>query len=107
METLFQLITPLQAWLFEAFVQPLLYHLGFMGYIDDAYEATGDFVLALAEIGLLYAILRPLEAIAPIEKWTSRRDVWPDVVYTFLYKIGALSFIFFLLLTIPLGELDY
>lgn len=106
MDVLFQLIAPAQAWLFESIVQPLLYHLGFMSYIEDAYDATGDFVLALAEIGLIYAILRPLEAIAPIEKWTSRRDVWPDVIYTFLYKTGALSFIFFLLLTIPLGELD-
>jgi sterol desaturase/sphingolipid hydroxylase (fatty acid hydroxylase superfamily) len=30
-----------------------------------------------------------------------------DVLYTFLYKTGALSFIFFLLLVVPLGHLDY
>jgi sterol desaturase/sphingolipid hydroxylase (fatty acid hydroxylase superfamily) len=107
METLFQLIAPVQSWLFETVVLPLLFHTGFMSYAEDAYEATGDFTLALVEIGLIYAILRPLEALAPIENWTSRRGVWPDVIYTFLYKTGALSFIFFLLLTVPLGELDY
>jgi sterol desaturase/sphingolipid hydroxylase (fatty acid hydroxylase superfamily) len=107
MDTLFQLLTPLQAWLFETTVQPLLYHLGFMSYVEDAYAATGDFVLALIEIGLIFAILRPLEAWRPVERWENRREVWPDVIYTFLYKTGALSFVFFLLLTIPLGELDY
>ena len=107
MDVLFELIAPVQGWLFEYIVQPLLFHAGFMSYIEDAHEATGDFVLALAEIGLLYAILRPLEAWRPVEQWESRRDVWPDVIYTFLYKTGALSFVFFLLLTIPLGELDY
>jgi sterol desaturase/sphingolipid hydroxylase (fatty acid hydroxylase superfamily) len=107
MELLFQLIEPVQSWLFETIVLPLLFHTGFMHYAEDAYEASGDFVLAFAEIGLIYAILRPLEAWRPVEKWKNRRGVRADIVYTFLYKTGALSFIFFLLLTIPLGELDY
>lgn len=106
MEWLFTLLEPVQSWLFQSIVLPLLFHTGFMSYAEDAYAATGDFTLALAEIGLIYAILRPLEALAPVEQWKDRRGVWPDVIYTFLYKTGALSFIFFLLLTIPLGELD-
>ncbi|HKQ31490.1 MAG TPA: sterol desaturase family protein [Burkholderiales bacterium] len=107
METLFRLIEPVQTWLFETVVQPLLFHFGFMSYIEDAYDATGDVVLALGEIALLYVILRPLEAWRPVERWKNRDDVWPDVIYTFLYKTGALPLIFFLLLTPPLGELDY
>src|SRR5688572_2664817 len=107
METLFHIIEPVQAWLFEAIVLPILFHTGFMSYAEDAHAATGDFVLAIGEIVLIYLILRPLEAWRPVEQWKSRADVRPDVIYTFLYKTGALPLIFFILLTIPLGELDY
>jgi sterol desaturase/sphingolipid hydroxylase (fatty acid hydroxylase superfamily) len=107
METLFRIIAPVQSWLFEHIVLPVLYHTGFMSYAEDAYDATGDFVLALGEIGLIYVLLRPLEAWRPVERWNDRRGVRADVIYTFLYKTGALPLIFFLLLTIPLGELDY
>lgn len=106
MEALFQLIEPVQSWLFENVVQPFFFHTGFMSYIEDAYAATGDFLLALAEIGLLYAILRPLEAWRPAETWSDRRGVRADVIYTFLYKTGALPLLFFFILTVPLGEVD-
>jgi sterol desaturase/sphingolipid hydroxylase (fatty acid hydroxylase superfamily) len=107
MDTLFQFLEPIQGWLFEALVLPVMFHTGFMTYAEEAHAATGDFVLALAEIGLIYLILRPLEAWRPAEIWRDRREVWPDVIYTFLYKTGALPLIFFFLLAIPLGELDY
>lgn len=106
MEILLQLIEPVQSWLFEQTVLPALYYFGFMGYAEDAYAATGDFLLAFAEILLIYLLLRPLEAWRPVERWESRRGVRVDVLYTFLYKTGALAFLFFLLLAIPLGELD-
>ncbi len=107
METLFQLIEPAQSWLFEQLVLPVLYHAGFMAYAEEAHAATGDFVLAIAEIGLVYILLRPLEAWRPVENWKDRRGVRADVLYTFLYKTGALPLISFMLLAIPLGELDY
>ena len=106
MEALFQLIEPVQSWLFEQVVLPAIYHTGFMSYAEDAYEATGEFVLAFAEIVLIYLLLRPLEVWRPVERWDSRRGVRVDVIYTFLYKTGALSLLFFVLLAIPLGELD-
>jgi len=107
MEWLFQLIAPVQSWLFETIVLPLLYHTGFMSYADDASDATGMFVLGVAEIALIYATLRPLEAVAPVERWETRRGVRVDVLYTFLYQAGALPLLFFLLLNVPLAELDY
>jgi sterol desaturase/sphingolipid hydroxylase (fatty acid hydroxylase superfamily) len=107
MEILFHLIEPVQAWLFETIVLPILFHAGFMSYADNALDATGDFVLAFAEILLIYLILRPLEAWRPVERWKSRAGLRADVVYTFLYKTGALPLIFFFLLSIPLGQLDY
>lgn len=107
MDLLFQLIEPAQSWLFQTTILPLLYHTGFMNYADSAFNGTGIFVLGIAEIILIYVILRPLEAIAPVERWENRRATRVDVIYTFLYKTGALPFIFFLLLAIPLGDLDY
>ncbi len=107
MQFLFDLIEPVQSWLFEHAVLPLLYHAGFMNYAEDVYAATGDVVLAFAEIGLIYLLLRPLEAWRPVEKWDNRRGVRADILYTFLYKTGALSLLFFLLLAIPLGKADY
>lgn len=106
MDFLLQLIEPIQSWLFEQIVLPTMFYLGFMTYAEDAYAATGDFVLAFAEILLIYALLRPLEAWRPVEHWQSRKGVRVDILYTFLYKTGALALIFFMLLAIPLGELD-
>jgi sterol desaturase/sphingolipid hydroxylase (fatty acid hydroxylase superfamily) len=106
MDWLYRVVEPAQSWLFEQLVLPGLYYGGFMSYAEDAYEATGDFVLAAAEIALIYLLLRPLEAWRPVEYWEHRRGVRVDVIYTFLYKTGALSFVFFLLLALPLGELD-
>jgi sterol desaturase/sphingolipid hydroxylase (fatty acid hydroxylase superfamily) len=97
-DALLRLLDPLQSWLFQAAVQPALYRLGLMGYADAAYDATGAFVTGLAEIGLVYALLRPLEAIMPIERWRDRRGVRVDVLYTFLKRSGALPLLFFLFL---------
>lgn len=106
MDTLRALLDPIQGGLFEALVLPALHYLGFMAYADDAYDATGHLVLALVELGLLYALLRPLEAWRPVEQWAHRREVRADVVYTLLERIGALPLLFFIVLQPLLGPLE-
>jgi sterol desaturase/sphingolipid hydroxylase (fatty acid hydroxylase superfamily) len=98
METLFDLAQPVQSWLFQTLVLPALYHTGFMSWADSAYDATGLFVLGIAEIALIYTLVRPLEWLAPVEHWPDRRGVRVDVLYTFLYRSGALPLVFFLIL---------
>jgi sterol desaturase/sphingolipid hydroxylase (fatty acid hydroxylase superfamily) len=98
MEWLFALVEPAQSWLFQALVLPALYELGFMSWADDAYNATGMFVLGVTEIALIYALVRPLELLRPVERWTERRAVRVDVLYTLLYRSGALPLVFFLIL---------
>lgn len=98
MEYIFQLLEPAQSWLFQVVVLPLLYATGFMGWADSAYDATGVFVLGVAEIAAVYALLRPLEAWVPVERWRDRRAVRVDVLYTFLYRSGALPLLFFVIL---------
>jgi sterol desaturase/sphingolipid hydroxylase (fatty acid hydroxylase superfamily) len=95
METLFDLLQPLQSLLFEGIVLPFLYHAGMMSLADDAYGAAGIFTLGLAEMGLIYLICRPLEAWRPVEAWPHRREVRVDVLYTFLYRCGLLPLLFF------------
>ncbi|HQR22124.1 MAG TPA: sterol desaturase family protein [Burkholderiaceae bacterium] len=91
--------TGLQAWLFETCVQPLLYATGWMRFQETAYEATEWFLLGVIQIGVLYVVLRPLEALFPAERWTNRRAARVDVIYTLLQRLGVVPLALFLLLT--------
>lgn len=106
MDWLFQLLEPAQSWLFQTIVLPALFKTGFMAWADDAYSATGYFVLGLAEIGLVYLLLRPLEAWRPAETWQDRTEVRVDVLYTFLTRTGLLPLLFFLMLQPLLNPLE-
>jgi len=106
MQFVFELIQPAQSWLFQAMILPVLHALGLMAYADDVYEGTGLFVLGLVELVLIFLLLRPLEMLWPVERWTDRRAVRVDVLYTFLYRSGALPLLFFLLMAPVLGPLE-
>lgn len=92
-----------QTWLFESAVQPLLYAAGLMEFQEDAYAGCEWFLLGALQVVLLYAVLRPLEALAPAERWTDRGEVGVDVIYTLLHRLGAFPLLVFLLLT-PIAE---
>ena len=85
--------------LFEHLVQPLIYAGGWMGYVEDAYTATEWFLLGIVQVTVLYAVLRPLEALFPAERWRDRRGVGVDVIYTLLHRLGLVPLAAFLLLT--------
>lgn len=89
----------LHAWTFEALVQPVLYRFGFMNWDEQAFEATELFLIGLIEVLLLYAIFRPIEAWAPVEKWDDRSEAHVDIYYSLLSKLGLIPLFFFLLLT--------
>lgn len=99
MDGLRQLFDAAQTALFEAIVQPLLYALGGMRYVEDAYAATEWFLLGVLQVVLLYAVLRPLEALYPAERWSDRRGVGVDVIYTLLHRLGAFSLLMFFVMT--------
>jgi sterol desaturase/sphingolipid hydroxylase (fatty acid hydroxylase superfamily) len=88
-----------QTWLFEAAVQPALYWLDLASLSDLAYESLEWLIWGALEIAVLYAILRPLEAHFPAERWRDRRLVGTDVLYTFLHRLGIVPLAFFFLLT--------
>lgn len=95
---LYSLVEPLQSWIFETILMPMLYTLGLSGYSEEIFEATGTALLGLLFIFVAYVLIRPLEAWRPLEKWQDRKAVRIDVLYTLLQKSSALPILFFLLL---------
>jgi len=95
-----------QAWIFETAVQPLMVEWELMAYAEDAYEGVGAALVGVIEIGVLFALLKPLEAWRPVENWSDRRAVRTDVIYTWINRLGLLPMLIFLLLVIPFTELE-
>jgi sterol desaturase/sphingolipid hydroxylase (fatty acid hydroxylase superfamily) len=99
MDALRQWFDAAQTRLFEAVVQPVLYAVGGMRYIEDAYAATEWFLLGAVQVAALYAVLRPLESMYPAERWSDRRGVGVDVIYTLLHRLGAFALLMFFAMT--------
>jgi sterol desaturase/sphingolipid hydroxylase (fatty acid hydroxylase superfamily) len=86
----------LQGWLFEHAVLPLLAWAGALQYTDDAFNGTEDFVLGALELGILMAVLIPLERWRPYERpHGSVQAVRVDVIYTVLHRLGLFPLFFF------------
>ena len=102
-ETLQSAFDAVHTALFEAVVQPIVYTMGWMAHLEDAYTATEWFLLGVIQVALLYAVLRPLEARFPAERWADRRGTGVDIIYTLLVRLGLLPLAVFLLFT-PLFE---
>ncbi len=105
-EVLILTFTAVQAWIFETAVQPLMFHLDVMAYAEDAHEAIETVMVGTLEIAVLYAVLKPLEIWRPVEQWAERTSVRTDVMYTWLHRLGVLPLLIFLLLVVPVSELD-
>lgn len=93
------------SWVFLTVVQPVLFQLDGAGVMEQAYDGTEFFLLGLLQIAVLYAVLRPLEAWLPAERWEDRRAVGVDVVYTFLHRLGLFSLALFFVLDPLIDEL--
>jgi sterol desaturase/sphingolipid hydroxylase (fatty acid hydroxylase superfamily) len=93
-----------QAALFESVVQPAVFHLGLVSWLEAAFDATEIFMIGAAEIVVLAAVLGALEKWRPVEVWADRRPVRVDIAYTLLVRLGVLPLaIFFLLLPVVDG----
>lgn len=95
--------TALASAVFERVVLPVVYGLGLMLYVEDAYAATVAAVLGVGQLVLALAVLRPLEWAIPAERWADRRAVRPDVIYTLLDRLGLTTLLFFVTLR-PLAD---
>ena len=88
MDTPVQAFAAVQGWVFETAVQPLIFHLDLMAFVEEAYDAVGTVLIGAIEIGVLCTVLKPLEAWRPVEQWQERKAVRADVIYTWLHRQG-------------------
>jgi sterol desaturase/sphingolipid hydroxylase (fatty acid hydroxylase superfamily) len=91
-------VATLQTLLYVDVVQPIFFKVGLMGYDEDTYDALYWVIIGVLEILATFAILRPLEALRPIETWQDRKAVRSDVFYTWIAKLGLINLTFFFLL---------
>jgi sterol desaturase/sphingolipid hydroxylase (fatty acid hydroxylase superfamily) len=92
------MVSALQTLLYVDVVQPVMFKVGLMDYDEDTYDMLYWVIVGVLEIGVMYAILRPLEALRPIEQWKDRKAVRADVAYTWIAKLGVINLAFFFLL---------
>ena len=88
-------VSALQTLLYVDVVQPLLYKFGLMDYDEDTYDKLYWVIVGVLTIVAMYAVLRPLEALIPVEKWENRKAVRVDVLYTVIAKLGVFNLFFF------------
>lgn len=88
-------VSDLQTWLYVDVVQPLLFKVGLMGYDEDTYDALYWVIVGALQVVAMYVLLRPLEALRPVERWANRKEVRVDVIYTLIAKLGIFSLFFF------------
>jgi sterol desaturase/sphingolipid hydroxylase (fatty acid hydroxylase superfamily) len=94
----------LHAALFESVVQPALFKLGLVSWLEMAFDWTEVFLVGAAEIVVVAIVLTALEKWRPVEVWKDRRAIRVDVLYTLLVRLGVLPLaIFFLLLPVVDG----
>lgn len=74
--------------LFEAVVQPLMYHGGLGNLMAEGYRATGWLLVGLMQIAIMVLAMRALERRRPVEPVTDRRAVRTDIVYTLIHRLG-------------------
>ena len=84
-----------QEWLFLTLVQPLLWHLHWMVLDDIAYDNLPWVIYGALQVLLVYAVLRPLEWLLPLERWDDRRGLGVDVFYTLINRLGLVPLVWF------------
>lgn len=84
-----------RAWLLEHAVHPALFGLGLDQLSGDAFKGAEWFLAGACELAVVFALLRPLEAMMPVHKLTDARARWNDFIYTALHRLGLFSLVIF------------
>ncbi|ABM38085.1 sterol desaturase family protein [Polaromonas naphthalenivorans] len=98
MDWLTGIFVGVQAWLFQALVQPALFALGLSSLFEDAYGATAWFMMGVIQIIILLAVISPLQRWRPVEAMDSpseRASIRVDVLYTLLHRLGLFKLALF------------
>ena len=88
-------VSDIQTWLYIDVVHPLLFRFNLMDYDEDTYDALYWVIVGALQIVAMFVLLRPLEALRPVERWKDRGAVRVYVIYTLIAKLGIYSLFFF------------
>jgi len=77
-----------QQGLFEAVVQPAMFHAGLGNLVAEGYRATGWLLVGLLQIAVMLTLFRALERWRPVEAMTDPAAVRVDVIYTLMHRLG-------------------
>jgi sterol desaturase/sphingolipid hydroxylase (fatty acid hydroxylase superfamily) len=82
-------------WLFEHVVEPFIFVTGLGDITEEAFEGTEWFLVGMVELAALYLVLRPLEALLPVQELRDKRARWNDFIYTLVHRLGLFSIAIF------------
>jgi sterol desaturase/sphingolipid hydroxylase (fatty acid hydroxylase superfamily) len=85
----------LQQALFEAWVQPALFHLGMGNLLEDGFAGTGWLLLGVLQVIIIVTVFRALEVWRPVEPVTDRSAIRTDVVYSLIHRLGLFKLAMF------------
>jgi sterol desaturase/sphingolipid hydroxylase (fatty acid hydroxylase superfamily) len=91
-------------WLFESAVEPFIFLAGLGEYTEEAFEGTEWFLMGLCELAALFIVLRPLEALLPVQAFGDRSARWNDFIYTLVHRLGLFSIVVFFTLDPLMNE---
>lgn len=88
MESLDNLFSLAQQWVFESVIEPTMFALGLGHLLEDGYAAAGWLLVGLIQILILVAVIGPLQRWRPVEAISDKRAVRTDVLYTLIHRLG-------------------
>jgi sterol desaturase/sphingolipid hydroxylase (fatty acid hydroxylase superfamily) len=97
MELLEECFAAVQQWLFETLMQPAMFVMGLGHLLEDGYAASGWLLVGLLQIGILAAVIGPLQRWWPVEPLSDRATVRTDVLYTLVHRLGLFRVALFFL----------
>ncbi len=81
----------------QAILLPVLYHFGWMEWEELSFDWALVCVYGMFAVIVTYAVCWPLEYLAPVERWPSKKAVAVDMFYTVVSRVGVLPVVNFLL----------
>jgi sterol desaturase/sphingolipid hydroxylase (fatty acid hydroxylase superfamily) len=95
MDTISELFSDLQQWLFESIIQPIAFALGQGGFVLEAFNGTAWLLVGLLQIAVILLIFGPLQRWRPVEAVTNRPAIRADVIYTLIHRLGLFKLVMF------------
>lgn len=88
MESLIEFFGDLQQAAFEHVTEPVLFAMGLGNLLEEAYGATGWFLLGLMQLAFMATVVQALERWRPVEPVTHYQAVKVDMIYTLIHRLG-------------------